>query len=213
VIIEAFIPNWASPRTHALALAETLEPFCCKTTVLSSFDVPFSVQWEEAVSKFTGDIFLWAMADIELRDPVEDIFASMYGAYARGDVAMYAPNLDYTAMVYDTSKLRQVDLGLFEVAGTDLIFASLHRDLLELLPPLGCNTHAWAYDYLMTHIAHSKLGKKVVRDYNFMIAHPYGKAYSEFEAIEQQNRWLRSLPFEYQQGIGQQQEMQARTHA
>jgi hypothetical protein len=180
---------------------------------LSSFDVPFSVQWEEAVSKFTGDIFLWAMADIGFRDPVEDIFVSMYRAYSRGDVAMYAPNLDYTAMVYDTSKLRQVDLGLFEVAGTDLIFVSLHRDLLELLPPLGCNTHAWAYDYLMTHIAHSKLGKKVVRDYNFMIAHPYGKAYSEPEAIAQQNEWIHHLSFVHQMGIREQQAIQERTHA
>lgn len=211
--IQAFIPDWKGIHANPWMLQNHLEPFC-EVTILESYDVPFSIQWEEAVSKFDGDVFLWTMADARLNPNYryQDLFPAMVGAYYRGDVGMYAPNLDYTAMVYDTSKLRQVEPGLYEVAGTDLVFASIHRDLLAALPPLGCNTHAWSYDYLIASIA-TKMGKKVVRDYNFLIDHPYSKAYSEPEAIGQQDAWIQGLSWEHQEGIREQQKIKVRTGA
>jgi hypothetical protein len=210
MIIEAFIPDWDSPRTRASVLLTVLEQGC-KTKILDSYDVPFSVQWEEAVSKFTGDIFLWAMADTMPQEPnrVGEMFLKMRCMYDRGDIAMYAPNVDWTSQVYNTNKLRVVEPNVFEVCGTDLVFASLSRELLELLPPLGVNTHAWGYDYLMTHIAHQKLGKKVVRDYNYLIDHPQGKAYKDEEAQNEMMRWQKGLPWEYQQGMTEQAYMQS----
>lgn len=212
MIIQAFIPDWNSPRTHSYLLREQLSKHC-DTQILKSYDVPFSIQWEEAVSKLTGDVMLWAMADVFLPDNLSRMFESMRGMYNRGDIAMYAPNLDWTSMVCNSQKLPKVDAGVYEVPGTDLVFASMSKELLAATPPLGINTHGWGYDYLLSYIANWKLGKKVVRDYNFLIQHPYGKAYLTPEAESQMISWMKNLPTEYQVGIHELQDIQARVSA
>lgn len=193
--IQAFIPEWNSPRCNADYVLRQLERYCATATILDSYDVPFSIQWEEAVRRFDGDVFLWAMGDVKLPFDVSEMFWQMRKMYQRGDVGMYAPNLDYTDMTYNRSKLPELypGAGIFEVAGTDLVFVSLNRRLLESLPLLLNNTHGWAYDYLAAGIAY-KMGYKVLRDYNFLVDHPRGKAYSEIEADEQTTKWIENLP-------------------
>jgi hypothetical protein len=219
--IQAFINDWNSPRARQLVLARHLEESApdrdtrIDIQLLESYDVPFSVQWDEAVSKFTGDIFVWAMADTFPFDPTSTrrMFSTMKHAYAVCDVAMYAPNVDWTSVVYNTKKLKPIMQGVFEVPATDLVFATLDRELLERLPPLGNNTHGWAYDYLMAHIATHEMGRRraVVRDYNFLINHPQGKAYSEPEAEAQKNTWIASLSPVHQAGIRAQMRLQEET--
>jgi hypothetical protein len=203
--IQAFIPDWKSPKTNAPLMYDALDAYC-ETTILDAYDVPFARQWEEAVSRFTGDIFLWAMADVEPGN-FEDMFPRMVKIYERGDIAMYAPNIHYSSQRYDKSKLRYVEPDLYEVCGTDLLFCSLTKELLSALPPLGVNLHAWSYDYLMTVIAHRQ-GKRVVRDYRFDLRHPEGSIYSKPEALEQQHWWLNHLDVFDREGILDQRRLQ-----
>lgn len=205
--IQAFIPDWKSPKTNAFLMYYALDAHC-ETTILDAYDVPFAQQWEEAVSRFTGDIFLWAMADVEPGN-LEDMFPRMVQIYERGDIAMYAPNVHYSSQRYDKSKLRYVEPDLYEVCGTDLVFCSLTKELLSALPPLGCNSHAWSYDYLMTVIAHEQ-GKRVVRDYRFDFSHPEGSIYDKSDAVAEQRRWFMNLPAQWQLGIREQTELQAK---
>jgi hypothetical protein len=203
--IQAFIPDWKSPKTNASLMYYALDPHC-ETTILDAYDVPFAQQWEEAVSRFTGDIFLWAMADVEPGN-FEDMFPRMVQIYERGDIAMYAPNIHYSSQRYDKSKLRYVEPDVYEVCGTDLLFCSLTSELLFALPSLGCNSHAWSYDYLMTVIAH-KQGKRVVRDYRFDFSHPEGSNYNKGDAMLERLHWMVDLPMDLQEGIVEQQKLQ-----
>jgi hypothetical protein len=98
---------------------------------------------------------------------------------------------------------------LYEVCGTDLLFCSLTSDLLFALPPLGMNSHAWSYDYLMTVIAHEQ-GKRVVRDYMFDFSHPEGSIYNKGDAMMERLHWFADLPTQWQLGIREQTEMQAK---
>jgi hypothetical protein len=205
--IQAFIPTWHSPTTDEYRMLHALETHC-ETTILDAYDVPFAQQWEEAVSRFTGDIFLWAMADVEPGN-FEDMFPRMVQIYERGDIAMYAPNIHYSSQRYDKSKLRYVEPDLYEVCGTDLLFCSLTSELLLALPSLGGNSHAWSYDYLMTVIAH-KQGKRVVRDYRFDFVHPEGSIYNKGDAMTERCQWFMGLPTQWQLGIREQTELQAK---
>jgi hypothetical protein len=148
------------------------------------------------------------MADVEPGN-FEDMFPRMVQIYERGDIAMYAPNIHYSSQRYDKSKLRYVEPDVYEVCGTDLLFCSLTSELLFALPPLGCNSHAWSYDYLMTVIAHRQ-GKRVVRDYRFDFKHPEGSSYDKVTALYQYGQWLTKLPTEMRLGIMDQQDLQAR---
>jgi hypothetical protein len=204
--IQAFIADWKSSTTNALLMYGALNAHC-ETTILDAYDVPFAQQWEEAVSRFTGDIFLWAMADVEPEN-LEDMFPRMVQIYERGDIAMYAPNIYYSSQRYDKSKLRYVEPDIYEVCGTDLLFCSLTKELLSALPPLGCNSHAWSYDYLMTVIAHRQ-GKRVVRDYRFDFSHPEGSIYNKPQALAEQATWMKSLDIFDSIGILEQQRLQA----
>jgi hypothetical protein len=204
-MIQAFIADWDSPRTDPYTLLRQLGEHC-EVTLLKAYDVPFSVQWEEAVNRFTGDIFLWVMADAKLPFDVSAMFNTMYKIYSTHDVGMYAPNLDWTSMTYDCSKLKEFipKSNIYEVPGTDLIFVSLSADLLETLPPLDNNRHGWLYDYLIASVA-EKMGLAVLRDYNFTIDHPYGKAYSEIAAQKQAAQWFDQLAPAHQRGIREMQ--------
>jgi len=146
------------------------------------------------------------MADIKLSFDVPAMFTNMRKMYNQVDVGMYAPNLDYTQMTYNRSKLKEFipKSNIYEVPGTDLIFASMSRDLLEALPPLGCNIHGWAYDYLAASVA-GRMGLAVLRDYNFLVDHPYGKSYNELEADYQATNWISQLAPVHQRGIREMQ--------
>jgi len=169
--------------------------------ILSRRNEPWAYQWEEAVSKFDGDVMLWIMADTILREPsYAPLIKTMRKVYATGDVWMYAPNLDYTSQVYNINRLKQHAVGVYEVCGTDLVFTSIHRNLLRLLPSVGVNLRGWGYDYLMTHLA-NQMNKVVVRDYNFMVDHPKTNCYNHLEAITYMNLWIETLPMPWKIGI------------
>lgn len=205
--IQAFIADWDSPHTHAKVIQQHIH---CETTVpvriLSRRNEPWAYQWEEAVSKFNGDVMLWIMADTRLRDNSsgecrhKELIQKIQDVYSSGDVWSYAPNLDYTAQIYNTKKLKEHSPDVYEVCGTDLVFVSVHRNLLRLLPSLGVNIRGWAYDYLMTYFA-NQMGKKVVRDYSFMVDHPETNSYDRTDADTKMHNWLMSLPQNWRTGV------------
>lgn len=208
--IRAYIADWNSPKTHAAQLYTQLEREC-PTVILESFHRPFAEQWQEAVDLFRagdGDIFLWAMADVTVvRLP--EMFRRMIELFERTDIAMYAPHIYYTSQRYKTRMLCEIDFGVYEVSGTDLLFCALTRELLDRLPPIGLNLRGWSYDYLMKFEATDQLGKKVVRDYNFIFGHPESSDYDKDQALDYYKRWLMQLSPAQQAGVKHYQEQQA----
>jgi len=214
--IQAFIADWDSKHTRAGVIQQQIH---CATNIpvriLSRRNEPWAYQWEEAVSRFDGDVMLWIMADTVLRGPVETLQGSYFPAlinkmkevYSTGDVWMYAPNLDYTSQIYNTKRLKEHSPNVYEVCGTDLVFTSIHRNLLRLLPSVGVNIRGWGYDYLMTHLANT-MGKKVVRDYNFMVDHPFTNCYERTDADTKMHIWIQSLPQLWRDGIYNQMQAQ-----
>jgi hypothetical protein len=199
--IQAFIANWDSPTCDAELLRRQLDPFY-DTKILQAYDVPFAVQWHEALSRFTGDVLLWVMADVRLPQAPVSFLVEMEKVLSRSDIWMYAPNLEWTSTRYNPARCTEILPGVIDVANTDQVICAVKWDLLNIVPPLSTqlNPRGWRYDYLMTAVAR-RFGAHAVRDTRFTATHPYGSIYSTEAAQVQTDAWHRSLPLEWQNQI------------
>lgn len=193
-IVQAFIPRWNSPTCHAEQLRLALHPHVDRVEVLEAYDVPFAEQWAEARSKFTGDIFLWVMADVSLPSNVITFVMRMTNVLcSRIGVAAWAPNIEHSAVVYNRKRLKELVTDVYDVPGTDLVCVALRAGLLGLLPEPS--PHGWCFDYLIAGAARSVFGEHAVRDYSVTVKHPLGKkAYDECKALKETGEWLGGLP-------------------
>lgn len=206
--VEAFIPDWRSPKCDAGLLRKHLEQ-CCKVTILDAYDVPFTEQWKEAVSKFKGDIFIWAMADTRVHN-FPYLYSRMLEAYRFHGAGIYAPNVNYTSQIYNRQKLFQVAPDLYEVNGTDLVFVTMARHILEETIKIAMpSTRGWGYDYLLSAVT-KDIGAKILRDYSILIDHPEGSVYGHEIALKEQQEWFNKLPLKWQEDIKWNREEQAR---
>jgi hypothetical protein len=174
--VQAFIPNWPGPKQHASELAGIIREFC-PVTVLDDPNDYFNAQWEKARAAFTGDILLWAMADVQLPNKFDEMFGEGRYMLSRPDVGWYAPDIDWTSYIYDQADLAQVDRGIFEVPNTDSVLFMIRRDVIDAMPHIDPQvSFMWGMD--ITAIATARLmNLKVVRDYKFKAGHPNNTGY------------------------------------
>lgn len=189
-IVQAFIPDWPGEGHHTQELLEKLEPLC-SVTVMDNPDHWFVDQWNLMMSKFTGDIMLWVMADASLkRIDVHHMYAEMLRFFFRGDVGVYAPNLCWTIHGYKLGELTECEPQVYEVPITDLVCLAVRADILKAM---GTAFHpetklGWGVDAMLSAICRINK-KKVLRDYRFFVEHPMhtgynvDKAQQEYEGI------------------------------
>jgi hypothetical protein len=189
--VQAFIPNWKAPTCDAVEVYSRLITHC-PAEILHGYSLPFREQWEEALSKFTGDILLWAMADCRPENWAR-AYPAMLKLMAREDVAIWAPNLNQPTQLAGREVRPDSEPGVFETATSNMICFAVKRALLEKIPPVEMHRNGWMYDYLMTAVARDN-GMKVLVDGRFEARHTPGSIYdtrrAEFEAM----LWTANLP-------------------
>lgn len=194
--VQAFIPNWAARTCDALDVYARLRPHC-PTQILGAQSVPFREQWAEALSKFTGDVMIWCMADCRPEN-WNRAYPAMLKLMERGDVGVWAPHLNQPSQLNGNS----IELvpGVFEVATTNMICIAVTRRMLDLMPNVEMHPNGWLYDYLMTAVARRN-GLKVVVDARFEARHTPGSIYDTTLAVSKMYRWLDELPDEWRSDV------------
>lgn len=191
--IQAFVTTWDSAGPNAENTARRLAQHCPTRLLSSLYNRPFAEQWDYATKLFNGDIFLWVMGDVVPPVDLFGMFNAMIAAYSTREVGMYAPNIEWTSQIYNREKLREFSTNVYEVCGTDLLMTSVSKELLDVAPSIIGNSRGWYYDYALAAYART-LGKKIVRDYNFIAAHPQGSNYDMTTALYDAKNWLSRLP-------------------
>lgn len=197
--IQAFIFNWPGRKQHAAELEASFEKLC-EVRVINSddglrarhphwqhigSDGYFTAQWNAAVERFDGDIFLHIQADIwpgDLRQMLGECVKQMtsYG------VGVYAPNLDFNPHVFRPESLVRVSEGVYEVPTTDCSFWAISDEVIRNVPKIDpkVNKFGWGVDLLVAAVA-KRRGLKVARDYRFTAAHMKSRGYDTAEASNQ----------------------------
>ena len=218
--IRAFIFNWNDHQANAADLEHKIGRFTDVTVVNSQEGLTgtrpawahlddsayFSAQFNRAVERFRADpagpdLFFHIQADAAF-DDFGTLFARMERVFREHPVGVYEPNVDYTDLDYDRSRLRALEPGVCVVPTTDCTCWCIDRDILAGLPPvdLSVNRLGWGICAVVAAMAR-RAGKHCVRDYAFTVDHPKGRGYSNQRAKEQLIEYVKSFDVDLQRDV------------
>jgi hypothetical protein len=190
--LQAFIFNWPGKKQHAAKLEALFRPHC-ETTVINSDDnlraahphwqhigndAFFTAQWNAALDRFNGDIFVHIQADV-WPVSVGEVLAESVRFIRDRNVGVYAPDVDFNAHFYRTRELSKIAEGVYEVPRTDCSFWAISAEVLRDTPRVDprVNRLGWGIEEVVGAVARRK-GLKLVRDYRFTAGHEKGSGYN-----------------------------------
>jgi hypothetical protein len=199
VRIQAFIFNWPGRKQHAAELEANFARLC-EVCVINSDDSLrarhphwhhlgnegyFTEQWNAAVQRFDGDIFLHIQADIWPAD-LPRMLCECVKQMTDFGVGVYAPNLNFNPHVFRPESLARLSEGVYEVPTTDCSFWAIAADVIRNVPAIDpkINRLGWGIDLLVAAVARRR-GLKIVRDYRFMAGHIKSRGYDSAQASKQ----------------------------
>lgn len=206
--IDAFIFNWRGHHANARVLEREIGKLTRVQVINSDEEVRdlyphwvhldesayCAAQWNKAKQLFDGDILFHIQADAYFNQ-FKDLFASAVDLFEAWPVGIYEPNVDYTLITFDTSKLEAVCNDLYRVPCTDntcwFIAGSVVREFSEIDTSL--NKIGWGIPGVAAAISYLK-GLICLRDYNFLVKHPKFTGYSIEEANQERLQYLATLP-------------------
>jgi hypothetical protein len=210
VEVQGYVCNWNGHESRAVELERDVGRLIPTTVINTERPLTrprdhwvhldpsayFTEQWNRALELFDADVLFQVQADAHF-DDFEALLDRATAAFRRGDVGVYEPDLDYTGLRFDTSRLRAVAGRLYEVPMTDQTCWFVSAEALHRLPPVDptVNRYGWGVSVAMAAVCHLT-GKLSVRDYAFAIEHPRRRGYSSEEAARQRDAYLEGLPSE-----------------
>lgn len=213
--MQAFIFNWPGKKQHAARLEAMFRPHC-ETIVINSDDdlrashphwqhvgndAYFTTQWNAALDRFDGDVFVHIQADVW---PVK-VGAMLQEArnyLSNFGVGVYAPDVDFNAHYYRKKDLTKLGEGVFEVPATDCCFWAIKGEVVRATPRVDprINKLGWGIEYMVGAVARAR-GLKVARDYRFTAGHQKGSGYNLTQAFEEWQALRNSLDEELRTGM------------
>lgn len=213
--MQAFIFNWPGKKQHAAKLEAMFSPLC-ETIVINSDDnlrashahwqhvgndAYFTTQWNAALDRFDGDVFVHIQADVW---PVKvgPMLREAENYLNKFGVGVYAPNVDFNAHYYRKEDLPRLGEGVFEVPATDCCFWAIKAEIVRDAPRVDprINKLGWGIEYMVGAVARAK-GLKVARDYRFTAGHQKGSGYNLTQAFEEWQALRNSLDSELRMGM------------
>jgi hypothetical protein len=215
--IQAFIFNWKGHEARAAALEEKLAKLVHVTVINSEEQLStprpgwvhlddtayFSAQWNKALELFDADILFHIQADADCGQ-FEPLIERARALFEKHELGVYEPNVDYTDIQYDKSRLRPIETDLLEVPFTDCTCWFISGEIIRKLTPvdLAINQYGWGIPRVVAALARLN-GQLCVRDYDLPVQHPKGRGYSSSEAMVQLKAYLATLDPQIKHEISQ----------
>jgi hypothetical protein len=207
VRLQAFIFNWPGKKQHAAQLEQMLRQHC-EVFVINSDDslrnkhphwhhignnAYFTEQWNEALKRFDGDVFLHIQADVWPQN-VGKMIAECLRCMREHNVGVYAPDLDFQPQAFSPRSLVPVEKGIYEVPLNDKSIWAIKAAVLQNTPAIDpkVNRLGWGTGFVVAAVA-KRMGLRVVRDYRFRAGHIRSRGYNTQEASAQWVAWMANL--------------------
>jgi hypothetical protein len=205
--IQGFVFNWKGRQTNARALEEKIGRLIDVTVINSEEQLNaqypgwihlddtayFSAQWNKAVELFDADIFFHIQADAEF-DDFEALLAKAGRLFEKYGLGACEPNVDYSSVQYEKSRLPSIEPNVFVVPMTDSTCWFIAGEILRKLPRIDLSINRYGWGIPRAIAALSRLsGMRIVRDYNFTVKHPKSTNYPLEPAMRQLKAYIWSL--------------------
>lgn len=162
----------------------------------------FNNQFLKAVELFGSsnkEILLHIQADASLScDKINNLIDDSIMYYKKYTWGLYAPNVYFTSFVKNiTNTFTFEEKNLKTVSVTDCTFWFIHKDIIRSVFNLNINftkyKFGWGYDILCSSIC-NLLNRPIIRDYNYLVAHPKGTGYNKIFAMAELEEIIMNLP-------------------
>jgi hypothetical protein len=206
----AFVFSWGGYGGRARRLQNLLSAHM-RTEVISSeparsnhppdwhaigTDAFFAEQWNAAQARFDGDVLLHVQADAEPED-LPRLLRRADRMFRERPVGILEPQIDYTDLEYDLSRLHAVEPDVYAVPITDCTCWFLHREVVQACPRIdpAVNRFGWGLCGVAAALSRRQ-GRFCLRDLACKVQHPRRRGYSNREALSQRDAYLGSLSVE-----------------
>ena len=208
--IEAFICTWKGHHQNARAIELSIANHAAVRVINTDQSVRdlyphwvhldssayFSAQWNRMLELFQGDVLFQIQADTKFLR-FDELFASAQNAFKQWPVGIYEPNVDYTSVTYDTTKLVSVAPSIYQVSVTDSTCWFVDGAVISDLARVDAESNCYGWGIAGVVAALSERSERLcLRDYNFTIEHPKSRGYDSAAALEQKTQYLNSQPDE-----------------
>jgi len=129
------------------------------------------------------------------------MFTEMERMMKRGDIGWYAPDIEWTAYIYQKKHLNLVEHEVYEVPNTDSVVFAIRADVIKKMPlidPAVC--FMWGMDVFASTVIRN-MGLKMVRDYKFKVGHPNNTGYDIEQASSEMGRLFMSLEPDFREQV------------
>jgi hypothetical protein len=208
--VHAFIISWTGQEASSFALSAAIHPYVDRLTVIYSDSeqthrqglgewvrVPndwfFGKKFAECIKLFSGDIFFQVQADASY--PRWDAIIENCRQVHRGNVGVWAPDIDFTPWTTEIVKLFDGPTRTStHVMQTDGIVWSLDKRVVQRIADMDLqqNNLGWGIDWSAIAFAYASQ-MHVLRERAFTVSHPRGSGYSGAQAQDQMIRFFQQL--------------------
>src|SRR6266545_1870971 len=213
--IQGFIFNWVGYESKALQLEKKIDRHIDIHVVNSDASLVdkyphwihlddsayFSAQWNRALEIFNADIFFHIQADADY-DRFEILIEKAESLFKKHRLGIYEPNVDYTDVMYDISKLAPIETNVYETPLSDCTCWFIAGEVLRRFSPIdvSVNKYGWGVTRVTSSLCRMD-DRLCVRDYNVTVNHPKGRGYSSSAAMRQLEQYVLSLSPEIRREI------------
>jgi hypothetical protein len=213
--VQGFIFNWKGHEEEALALEKQIAKLIEVTVINSEENLKeehpgwvhlddsayFTAQWNRAVALFDADIFFHIQADAQINN-FEQLVAKAVDVHTRYKFGVYEPNVDFTELIYNRSRLLPLEQDLAAIPIPDCTCWFIDGRIVRMLPPVdpSINYYGWGIPSAIAALCWLN-GRLCIRDYAFLIRHPETRGYSNADAMQQLQTYTQNLDPEIQRGL------------
>ena len=186
--IHFFIFSWPGTEDNAANLKKVIP----NSTVIGG-DKYFSEQWNEAIGKFSGDVFAVITADV-VCDDVILLIGRIRLAFTNSEIGVYGPRIDYSGIKFYKTSAPGFESNFNVVPYTDSTCIAVRGEIIKAFEPvnLNVNRYGWGINQVVAAIT-KKHGKVCVEDYAITLKHPKNRGYDTQMAIEQRRLYFDGL--------------------
>lgn len=201
--ILCFVFSWKGQYENAVHLEKQLSPLVDKLYVVNSDDdnTPehwinignecyFSDQFRKALEiakEEDYDVFWQICADIS-SDNWKEIIDSSKNCKKEFDWGIFAPNVKESFFIASRTDVLKLENNLAIVGCTDELCWMIDKSIIDILMQnlylMEKNKYGWGWDLICCGLSHM-MKKRVIRDYNYTVIHPYSSGYQKQEAEEE----------------------------
>ncbi len=216
---QCFIFSWKGQYENTVKLEDSIKNLNIDVTVINSDenntkdhwitltdDNYFSDQFRKALELFDNIEydFFWHIQSDASYDNWQEIIESAEKTFEKYNWGVYAPNVNDTFYIPERTDVYELERNIKIVGTPDNTCWIIHKDFIKLMKNnlhlMKDNMLGWGWDLIISGFSHLE-SRPVIRDYNYIIAHPKSTGYKKDTAEKEMMEMYLHCPEKLKEAI------------